>query len=402
MRAWGGRNETLGLGDRLTTAVTTTATNIDFNADGHSVIVDLNIDSSWDGTVDFQTTIDGPNYFNIRYLTLGTLTPAESVSQLTSLSTARYLLPGPLTQVRINCGAGTTGTLTAVYRVVPNGGGELEVLVKEAIDLGLEIQGPVAHDAADAGNPVKIGGKADSTIPDAADDGDIVDARFSTYGELATVIMDRGGASFTNSARVLRANADSATTGDYRLTTHSSLLGLAPDGGMDRLRTTRDITMGLGVLKVAAIGGDEPLRSSAAAGEASGTSTALDDFGWVKSFWARLDVTAVPSGGSPTLDVYIQSQAPSGDWQDIAHFTQVTGSTTAENVVWTSEGEVLGTQSESAAVTVDNYFADQDAALTAATVRRLILGDSMRIKWVFAAGGSTGDYTFAVENTFHA
>jgi len=112
------------LGDRLTTTVTTTATNIDLNADGHSVLVDLNIASSWDGTVDFQATIDGSNYFNVPYLALGTITPAASVAQLTSLSTARYLLPGPLTQVRLNCAAGSTGTLTAIYRVVPNNGSD--------------------------------------------------------------------------------------------------------------------------------------------------------------------------------------------------------------------------------------------------------------------------------------
>ena len=111
----------MAAGDRLTTVVTTTAKNIDFNADGGAALVDLNIAAAWDGVVDFQGTFDGVNYFNIAYLTWAVLDPSRSISQLTSLATARYLLPGPLTQVRIKCGAGTVGSLTAIYRIVPLG-----------------------------------------------------------------------------------------------------------------------------------------------------------------------------------------------------------------------------------------------------------------------------------------
>ena len=111
------------LGSRDTNAFTSSssATNIDLQADGYSVLVDLNNASSWDSTVDFQATIDGSNYFNIPYLTLGSLSPAASVAQLSSPSTSRYILPGPWTQVRIAVGSGSTGTLTVVYRVVPSG-----------------------------------------------------------------------------------------------------------------------------------------------------------------------------------------------------------------------------------------------------------------------------------------
>ena len=46
--------------------------------------------------------------------------------------------------------------------------------------------GTVAHDSADSGNPVKIGGIADTTIPAAVQDGDRVNAAFDVHGRLNT------------------------------------------------------------------------------------------------------------------------------------------------------------------------------------------------------------------------
>lgn len=172
----------MALNERLTTTVTTTATDIDFNANGGAVLVDLNIASSWDGSVDFQATLDGSNYFNTRYTEMGTLTPAWSISQLTSLSTKRYYLPGPLTQVRISASAGTTGTLTVVYRTVSYGGDQV-ILIQEAVDNGLEVQGPVASDGAIAGNPLPQGLHVDETAPAAVGEGDIRYARGSAEGD---------------------------------------------------------------------------------------------------------------------------------------------------------------------------------------------------------------------------
>ena len=195
---------------------------------------------------------------------------------------------------------------------------------------------------------------------------------------------------------------DAVIEGTQRLRVIAGLLASAPDSSADRLRTARDSAPGLGALNVAPIGGDVTVRASAAMG-GSGTSTALDDVGWVKSMVVHLDVTAVPTGGTPTAAFYLQTQLPSGDWQDIAHFTQVVGSVTAQILSWgPPSGNVNGTQAEGAAPTVDNFFAEQDAALAATTIRLMPLGDSLRVKWVFAAGGSTGDYTFGVTATLHS
>lgn len=56
------------------------------------------------------------------------------------------------------------------------------------VDLGanndVTATGNVAHDAADSGNPLKIGGKAETTTPTAVADADRVDAFFDAYGRL--------------------------------------------------------------------------------------------------------------------------------------------------------------------------------------------------------------------------
>ncbi len=49
-----------------------------------------------------------------------------------------------------------------------------------------QVQGNVANDGIDAGNPVKIGGKANTAVPTAVANGDRVDAQFSKTGKQIT------------------------------------------------------------------------------------------------------------------------------------------------------------------------------------------------------------------------
>lgn len=46
------------------------------------------------------------------------------------------------------------------------------------------VSGDVAHDAADSGNPLKLGGKASTALPAAVANGDRVNAYFDEYGRL--------------------------------------------------------------------------------------------------------------------------------------------------------------------------------------------------------------------------
>lgn len=140
----------MAVGDkRETFTCTTTAVNKDFNADGGAVLVELTGASSWDGTVDFQTTPDGATFYNVPYINRAVVAPTQSVAQISSPSTATlYLILGPLSQVRIACGAGTTGTLTVVYRTIPS-------LNNWGVS---EVEGDEAEGSGSLPNPVLIGG----------------------------------------------------------------------------------------------------------------------------------------------------------------------------------------------------------------------------------------------------
>ena len=203
------------------------------------------------------------------------------------------------------------------------------------------------------------------------------------------------GTEDSSTLSVVSPSADGiANNANYWVRVMAGLYALAPDLAFDRIRTAMNAAPGLGALNVAPIGGDITLRASAVIGAASGTSTAVDNLGWIKALLAVLNVTVVPTGGTPTLDVYLQTQLPNGDWQDLAHFAQVGGSTSKQILAWEGPRNGSGTQGEGAALTIDHHHALEDAGLTASTVRLLPIGDSLRVKWVFAAGGSTGDYTF--------
>lgn len=110
--------------------------------------------------------------------------------------------------------SGDTGVMAlAVRRDTPAAGGADGDYVALSTDSdgalrvtsagGGSVEGDVAHDAADSGNPVKIGGKAETTIPAAVSDGDRVDAFFNEYGEQCQIVGARTvtiEASFTRPA----------------------------------------------------------------------------------------------------------------------------------------------------------------------------------------------------------
>lgn len=76
-------------------------------------------------------------------------------------------------------------------------------------------EGTIAHDAADGGNPLKIGGKANAAVVAVVTEGDRVDASFDLRGALRTVDIPPGAAwSVTNSAAVNNiATATQASAG---------------------------------------------------------------------------------------------------------------------------------------------------------------------------------------------
>jgi hypothetical protein len=64
---------------------------------------------------------------------------------------------------------------------------------KTVVDPTLPVSGDVAHDIADSGNPVKIGGKASNAPPADVADGDRVDAWFQRNGAQTVALADGAG-----------------------------------------------------------------------------------------------------------------------------------------------------------------------------------------------------------------
>lgn len=71
------------------------------------------------------------------------------------------------------------------------------ILINLGANNDVTVAGDTAHDATDSGNPVKIGGKAETTVRAAVQDGDRVDAWFDQYGRLVVVYKDSSGTEVT-------------------------------------------------------------------------------------------------------------------------------------------------------------------------------------------------------------
>jgi hypothetical protein len=86
--------------------------------------------------------------------------------------------------------------------IVKSGGTSVTFPATQSVD------GETAHDAVDAGDPVKIGGKASTSAPTAVAVNDRVNAWFLPNGQLAVVLVDSSGAVIQeNTANVVSGNA---------------------------------------------------------------------------------------------------------------------------------------------------------------------------------------------------
>lgn len=98
-----------------------------------------------------------------------------------------------------------------------------------------------------------------------------------------------------------------------------------------------------------------------------------------------MSASAVPAGGAPTLDVYLQASADGGvTWNDVVAF-QFAGAI-AKRLFQVSQFASPGTAT----------LAASDGALTTNTSVQGPFGDQLRVKYTFTAGGSTGSYTLSV------
>lgn len=103
---------------------------------------------------------------------------------------------------------------------------------------GVKVQGNVAHDAVDSGNPVKIGGKASTSVPSAVADADRVDAYLDEYGKQGVFL---GGAS-TNVVVVAQTPADGLANSTVGLVT-GARIALFNETTTDRMRGNTEVTV---------------------------------------------------------------------------------------------------------------------------------------------------------------
>ena len=127
----------------------------------------------------------------------------------------------------------------------------------------------------------------------------------------------------------------------------------------------------------------------------NGSSTAVTGVGDSLFIGVLIKVTGVPSGGTPTLDVYFQDSSDSGTtWRDLAH-TQFTGTVDSRLLSLAVQPD---TQRREYVNKVTNPAAPTDGTLAGETANNVQKhGDQIRLKWKFAAGGSSGSYTVSAQ-----
>lgn len=223
-------------------------------------------------TLDWQgkSTPDG-TYLNLDYQQIWQAGAAAlSNSQLTVNDTTRrfYLVANTPQFVQI-IATRTAGNITV--HVSHSSQSTSQFLLTTARG-SIYTEGPVASDAANAGNPIKIGGVVDDSSPAAAAEGDIRDIRVTPRGK--QLVSPYNAAAFADGydnnlgTTFTTSDANDTIRGFAPISANYSL---APDGSWDRLRTAGNTAgSGQGALIVSPTGhahnsvtGDEQILSAA-------------------------------------------------------------------------------------------------------------------------------------------
>ena len=158
--------------DLAITAAKSVVTSI---SQGNAVLVQLTGNSTPNGTVDFQSSLDGVTWTNTPYRAIRSVTAAKSVAQLSSITTlTEYLIFPPLTQFRIEILALTSGNIDVVWREIKYpfdptsaSGGGLDLADNEKIRLGNAQDAEIYYDGTNLIiDPDKVGSGYVSVLGD--------------------------------------------------------------------------------------------------------------------------------------------------------------------------------------------------------------------------------------------
>jgi len=206
-------NQRLGTNTAVASSGTITAVsqNVALTVDGGGGFGVLITGIAWTGTIEIEGTVDGTTWSAIRANPIGA--SAGPVTSTTANGTWSGICGG-LQQIRVRSSAWSSGTANIELRATPTGG-EAAILIRDAAgnnrganvdsanrlqtattilaSVGIDVssslvfvEGDVANDAADGGNPVKIGGRADSGSPSIVQSGDRVNAWLDLFGAQVT------------------------------------------------------------------------------------------------------------------------------------------------------------------------------------------------------------------------
>ena len=142
-------------------------------------------------TIAFQVSVDGTNFdacFAQR-LDSGAISTSHAVAA--SDEVVYILAVAGMQKVRMDLTAITVGTGSVTVKGYATVNVQPDVSPRNAD--GSVVQGNVAHNAIDSGNPVKLGGRARTSVGSPVAHGDRVDLWVTDYGELAVFLTDEGG-----------------------------------------------------------------------------------------------------------------------------------------------------------------------------------------------------------------
>lgn len=135
----------------------------------------------------------GVDIGDVDVTTCGTITPGTAASSLGKAEDAAHSSGDVGVFVLAVRNDGEDNLVSASGDYAPlqvNSDGNLVCAVNNTVGVSgaVTVSGDIAHDAADSGNPVKIGGKARTTNPTATADADRVDATFDDIGRQVVVL----------------------------------------------------------------------------------------------------------------------------------------------------------------------------------------------------------------------
>lgn len=189
--------------------------------------VTVQIAGTWSGTISFQQSNDGISWFSVAALAA----PGSGGVQVTSTTTnGMWFMVVQAKYFRALFTSYSSGTAVVTVRLVSDGSINYSFSGSSATGANSDqIQGSAASGATDAGNPVKVGGRFNTTAPTLTD-GQRGDAQLTSRAELL-VSISTGGIGTTTGANT--ADGISANQGSLNV----RAFGYAFNGtSMDRLR----------------------------------------------------------------------------------------------------------------------------------------------------------------------